>query len=68
MLAHVVSADGVSSYHVEVKMVTDFLVLQTDRGLRSLADLNSYFRRLIRGFVSIAATVAKLLSRDTSFK
>lgn len=68
VLCFVASASGISSYPDKQKALTDFPVLKTLKDLRHFTELASYFRRFVRGFAAIAASLAPLPPKNIAFK
>jgi hypothetical protein len=61
---HVICVEGVAMDSDKAAAVTSWLALQSVRGLRSFLGLAGYYRKFIRDFGTIAASLTRLLRKD----
>lgn len=62
-LGHKVSAEGVKADPSKIKAMIEWLVLKDLKVLRGFLDLTRYYRRFVRNYRKIAATLTALLKK-----
>ena len=66
-LGHIISKHGVKVQPSKIEAVRSFPVPKNQHDLKSFLGLTCYYRRFIKGYSTIAATLHKLLQKDCKY-
>ncbi|KAK8557933.1 hypothetical protein V6N12_010156 [Hibiscus sabdariffa] len=66
-LGHVISTDGIKVDPKKIQSILDWRPLKNVGEVRSFLGLASYYRRLVKGFSTLASPITKLLRKDFPF-
>ena len=68
LLGHVISSEGIKVAHDKIDAVKSWPKLETVRDVQAFLGLNSFYQRLIKGFVGIARPLTDLTRKDVLFQ
>lgn len=63
-LGHLISLEGVAVEPAKIKVVMDWPIPSSSRGVRGFLGLAGYYRKFIRGFGELAAPLTRLLTKE----